>query len=108
MAIHLEFVHHLSCYNYCVFEHYPFFCFDLKQRPGVWILSPSSGKNILSWAQSIHIVLISGRFLPEDGDRMQSPKRCVLNKNRTIDNVQKHYNCINTPSLETFLSQFLV
>jgi hypothetical protein len=27
---------------------------------------------------------------PEEGDRIQSPKRCVLNKNRTTDNVQKH------------------
>jgi hypothetical protein len=39
--------------------------------------------------------------LPEDGDRIQSPKRCilkykqdgVLDKNRTMDNVQKHNIC---------------
>jgi hypothetical protein len=30
----------------------------------------------------------------EDEDRIQSPKRYVLNKNRTMDNVQKHINCI--------------
>jgi hypothetical protein len=29
------------------------------------------------------------RLLPEDGDRIQSPKRCVLNKNGKMDNVQK-------------------
>jgi hypothetical protein len=30
------------------------------------------------------------KLLPEDGDRIQSPKRRVLNKkNRTMDNVQK-------------------
>jgi hypothetical protein len=26
---------------------------------------------------------------------MQSQKHCVLNKNRVMDNVQKHNNCIN-------------
>jgi hypothetical protein len=30
------------------------------------------------------------QVLPEDGDKIQSPKRCVLNKNRTMANVQKH------------------
>jgi hypothetical protein len=42
---------------------------------------------------------------PEDGDRIQFPKRYVLNKNRTVfldknrtmDNVQKHNGCINVP-----------
>jgi hypothetical protein len=34
--------------------------------------------------------------LPEDGDRIQSPKRFyVLNKNRTMDYVQKHNNCVS-------------
>jgi hypothetical protein len=28
--------------------------------------------------------------LPEDGDRIQSTKFCVLNKNRTTNNFQKH------------------
>jgi hypothetical protein len=32
-------------------------------------------------------------FLPEEGDRIQSPKRCVLNKNQTMHNVQKYKNC---------------
>jgi hypothetical protein len=32
-------------------------------------------------------------------------KRCVLNKNRTLGNVQKHNNCINTPSSQTFRSR---
>jgi hypothetical protein len=43
--------------------------------------------------------------LPEDEDIIQYPKYCVLNKNRTmlldkdrlIDNVQKHNICINIP-----------
>jgi hypothetical protein len=34
-------------------------------------------------------------FLPEDGDKIHSPKRCALNKNRTMYNVQKHNNHIN-------------
>jgi hypothetical protein len=41
--------------------------------------------------------------LPEDGDRIQSPKRCVLkhkqdeilDKDETMDNVQKHNFCTN-------------
>jgi hypothetical protein len=39
--------------------------------------------------------------LPEDGDRIQSPKRCVLknkqngvlDKDKTMDNAQKHNIC---------------
>jgi hypothetical protein len=34
---------------------------------------------------------------PEVGDKIQSPKCCVLNKKRTMDNVQKHNICINIP-----------
>jgi hypothetical protein len=39
----------------------------------------------VDWAQL-------SRLLPEDGDRIQSPKRCFLNKNWTMDNVQKTNN----------------
>jgi hypothetical protein len=39
---------------------------------------------------------------PEDGERIQSLKHCILNKNRTMDNVQKHNNCINISSSQTF------
>jgi hypothetical protein len=31
----------------------------------------------------------------------------VLNKNRTMDNVEKHSNCLHIPSSQTFRSQFL-
>jgi hypothetical protein len=34
-----------------------------------------------------------GVFLPEDEDRIQSLKHCFLNKNRMMDNVQKHNSC---------------
>jgi hypothetical protein len=48
--------------------------------------------------------------LPEDGDRIQSPKRCVLkykqdgvlDADRTMDNVHKHNICINVPLSQTF------
>jgi hypothetical protein len=41
------------------------------------------------------------QVLPEDGDRIQSPRRCVmknkqdgvLDKDRTMDNVQEHNIC---------------
>jgi hypothetical protein len=32
---------------------------------------------------------------------MQSLKRCFLNKNRKMDNVQTHNICINVPSSQT-------
>jgi hypothetical protein len=38
---------------------------------------------------------------PEDGDRIQSPKRRVL-KNRKIDNVRNCDSYINIPSSETY------
>jgi hypothetical protein len=37
---------------------------------------------------SIDLAKLSG-VLPEDGDRIQSPKR-ILNKSRIMDNVQKY------------------
>jgi hypothetical protein len=44
------------------FLYYPSTCFYLKtQRFGDWIPSPSSGKNLPSWAQSIQLVPVSGR-----------------------------------------------
>jgi hypothetical protein len=52
-------------------------------------------------------------YLPENGDRIQCPKRCVLkykqddvlDENRTMDNVQKYNICTNVPSSQTFRSQ---
>jgi hypothetical protein len=52
--------------------HRPVFLFK-TQRFGDWILSPSSTTDSIDWAQL-------SRFLPEEGDRIQSTKRCVLNK----------------------------
>jgi hypothetical protein len=48
--------------SYCVFGHYSLFCFFLlfkTQSVGDWILCPSSGKSLLSWAQSTELVPIS-------------------------------------------------
>jgi hypothetical protein len=36
----------------------------LKQRFGDWILSLSSGKNLLSWAQSVKLVFLQNWFQP--------------------------------------------
>jgi hypothetical protein len=47
-------------------------------------------------------------LLAEDGDKIQSPKYCVLNKSRMMDNVQKHNNYINIPSSQTFRSYLQV
>jgi hypothetical protein len=55
------------------------------------------------------------QVLPEDGDRIQSPKVvfCKINRNvfldkdRTMDNVQKHNICTNVPSSQTFRSYLL-
>jgi hypothetical protein len=46
------------------------------------------------------LILLHGDYVyrlgpSEEGDRIQSPKRCVLNKNRTRDNVQKNNICID-------------
>jgi hypothetical protein len=35
-----------------------------------------------------------GEVPPEDGDDPVSETLCVLNKNRTVDNIQKHSICI--------------
>jgi hypothetical protein len=43
---------------------------------------------------------------PEDGEeRIQSPKRCVLNKSRTMDSAQKHNNWINILCSAMFSTQ---
>jgi hypothetical protein len=44
------------------------------------------------------------RCLPKDEDRIQFPKRCVLNKKQDMDNVEKLNNCINILSLQAFKS----
>jgi hypothetical protein len=66
-------------------------------------MSPSSGKSLFNWTQSIETSSINwaklSSLLPEDGDRIQSPKRCVLN--RSTDNVQKLSNRVNIPSSQT-------
>jgi hypothetical protein len=49
--------------------------------------------------------------LPEDGDRIHSPKRCVLknkqagvlDKDKMMDNIQKQF-CTNVPLSQTFRS----
>jgi hypothetical protein len=58
--------------------------FFKTQRFGDWILSPSS----VDWVQL-------NRFLPEDEEKIQFLKYCVLNRKWTMDDVQKHNNFIS-------------
>jgi hypothetical protein len=52
------------------------------------------------------------QVLPEDGDRIQSPRRCVLknkedgvlDQDKTMANVQEHNICTNVPSSQTLRS----
>jgi hypothetical protein len=44
---------------------------------------PQRGTSSIDWVQLV-------MFLREDGDRIKSPERCVLNKTRTLDDIQKH------------------
>jgi hypothetical protein len=81
--------------------HYLSSKFLLKRRFGDWTLSPE-----IRLALSIGPNTVS--FLPEDGERAQSPKR-RFNKNRTVDNVQKISHCINIPSVWAFRPfQFII
>jgi hypothetical protein len=43
---------------------------------------------VCNWGLTLSMV--PEKVLSEDDDRIQSPKRCVLNEIRTMDNVQKH------------------
>jgi hypothetical protein len=66
---------------------------------------PKRGISSIDWVQM-------GRLLPEDGDIVQSPKRCFLNISWTMDNVQKVNNCENmsltrgVPSLADSISYY--
>jgi hypothetical protein len=51
-----------------------------------WCRCPEIGTSFINLGQL-------SRLSPEDGDRIQSPKRCVLKKNKMMDYVQKHNNC---------------
>jgi hypothetical protein len=62
------------------------------------------GRNVTAVTNTHAAIEKLSRLLPEDGDRMQSPKRHVLIKNIMIDNVQKLNHCINIPPSRTFRS----
>jgi hypothetical protein len=86
---------YLNRNSFCVSGHSPSSCFYLKQNTTFRRLDSVSvfRWNLLSWVQSIELVPISGP-VPE-------PLCVVLNKNRTMHNVQKHNNFINIPSSQT-------
>jgi hypothetical protein len=70
------------------------------------------------WADSeIGLALSTGpQVLPEDGDRIQSPKRCVLkdkhegvlDKDKTMDNVQKRHICKNKSPYRQVSETYLI
>jgi hypothetical protein len=93
-------------HNSCVFGHYPSSSSLSKtQRFGDWILSLSSGKSLLSWAQSIEPVPVSGhQHQHKRRQNSVSETLCFKLKNRTLDNVEKLESCINIPLSQTFRS----
>jgi hypothetical protein len=53
----------------------------------IWFWAPEIGTRSIDCAQL-------SRLLPENGDRVQHPKRRFVNKNKTMDNVQKVNTCM--------------
>jgi hypothetical protein len=101
-------------YRYYVSGHYPSSCLYLQalsclycktQRFGDWILSPSpeTGTSSIDWAQLSRFYL---KAVTEPS--LRNVVLCNINrtvsvdKNRTMDNVQKHNICTNVPSSQTF------
>jgi hypothetical protein len=77
----------LCYYRYCVSEHYSSSCFYLKHNVS------ETGFCLHLQVEPTQLVLIN----------RASP--CLnLNKNRTMDNVQKHNSCFNIPLSQTFRS----
>jgi hypothetical protein len=83
-------------FKHYVFGHYPPSCLYLKsvlfifQNTAFWILDSVSvfRYNLLSWAQMIELVPVSGQ---------------ILDKDKTMDNVQKHNICTSVLSSQTCL-----
>jgi hypothetical protein len=82
------------------FEHYASACFVFEaQRFRARFPSPSSGKSLLGWPQSIELLPLLSigpnrlRSLPEDGDGIQFPRRWVSNEEQDNGNlVSKLWN----------------
>jgi hypothetical protein len=83
------------------------FCFRLQVKPNRLDPIDNAIPNLRTgavWAQL-------SWFSLKTGDRIQSPKRCVmkykqygvLDKNMTMDDVQKHNIYTNVPLLQTFI-----
>jgi hypothetical protein len=98
---------HMLKYKYYVFGHYPWSCLYLKHCAVYF-----SKHNISETGVCLHLQVKPTQLGPKDGNRIQSPKGCVLknkqdgvlDKDKTMDNVQKHSICTNVPSSQTFRS----
>jgi hypothetical protein len=64
-------------------------CFIRPISCWCWCCCLDIGTSSIHWAQL-------SRFLHVDEDRIQPPKRCILNINTTVDNVQKHNNYVDS------------
>jgi hypothetical protein len=54
----------------------------LSETQFIESVSGESGDQLYLWGTNEKVP-------PEDGDRMQCPKCCVLNKNRTVDKISR-------------------
>jgi hypothetical protein len=98
----------VTVYNCHNSEHYPLSCLSYKtQRYGDWIISPSSGGTYSIGSclrrQKLALSMEPNWVVPpEDGDRIQSPKRSVLNKRQDNGYVQNYDSYINILSSQTY------
>jgi hypothetical protein len=72
--------------------HHP--VFYLKQHFGDWILSPSSGKNLLCWGQLTEVVRISGH--------QQQPKIGYINQPQYKPSAKVKAHFKNIKKLHTY------
>jgi hypothetical protein len=87
-------------YKYYVSQHYPSSCFYLKHSVSETGFCLRLNVKTTQLGPSDR----ASPYLPRSGDKIQSPKSYVLNKNRTIFNVQKYNIYINVPSSQHFRS----
>jgi hypothetical protein len=90
----LIYVEFFSVFNVCLNSRRWFMLCVVYRSYLVLVLVSGDRTSSVDWAQLCRFHLKT--------ETIQSPKRYVLNKNRTMDNVQKHNNCINVPSSQTF------
>jgi hypothetical protein len=95
----------MNYYNYYVFGHYPSSCLCLKTQCYLFFSGLEIGTNSIDWAQLSRFYLKAETESSLRNVVYWKINRTVfLDKDRTMDNVQKHNSCINVPSSQTFRS----